>query len=65
MKEQEVFSNPAEGYEVFCDMSYYDLWAARKIGIREFRQTAHFMTREQAVEWTHDPRDELLDPRFN
>ncbi len=50
-------NKPAEGYEVFCDHSYYDLWAARKIGVRKFEETAHFETQEDAIRWTHNPAD--------
>lgn len=55
---------PAKGYEVFADPSYYDLWAAREIGVRDFYQTAHFETREAACAWTHDP-SLPLDTRYN
>jgi len=49
--------SPAPGYEVFCDLSYYDLWAARPIGVKSFTETAHFETRADAVAWTHAPDD--------
>lgn len=53
--EGGAVSEPADGYEVFQDPSYYDLWAAREIGVRSFYETAHFMKLEDAVAWTHDP----------
>lgn len=44
---------PADGFEVFSDPCYYDMWAARQIGERDFMRTAHFTTRGEAVAWTH------------
>lgn len=55
---------PAEGFEVFCDSSYYDLWAAREIGNKSFYHTAHFETECAAIDWTHDP-SKAPDPRYN
>lgn len=55
---------PANGFEVFCDPSYYDLWAARPVSETSFYGTAHFMTEEEACAWTHDP-SQKPDPRFN
>lgn len=50
-------SEPAKGYEVFCDPSYYDLWAARRVGVKSFYETVHFETREDAIRWTHHRAD--------
>lgn len=55
----------AEGYEVFCDRCYYDLWAARAVGVRNFYETAHFPTREAAIAWTHDPDPDKVPKEFN
>lgn len=52
-----MMEEPASGYEVFLDASYYDLWAARKIGVRSFYETAHFETRGDAIAWTKAPDD--------
>ena len=58
-------NEPAEGYEVFSDMCYYDLWAARKNGVRTFGGTAHFETRQEAVAWTHDPDNIAPPSKYN
>lgn len=50
-------TEPASGYEVFLDASYYDLWAARKIAVWSFCETLHFETRDDAVAWTYAPND--------
>ncbi len=55
----------AEGFEVFSDMCYFDLWAVRPVGCRDFHQTAHFQTCEEAVAWSHDPDPAKVDPRYN
>ncbi len=44
---------PAKGYEIFVDQSYYDMWAARPIGCKDFYQTIHFWSRDEACRWTH------------
>lgn len=56
---------PANGYEVFSDPSYYDLWAAREIGVRDFYATAHFETRKDAIAWTHDPQGITPPAKYN
>lgn len=57
MSDKKLWDEPAEGYEVFCDLAYFDLWAARKIGVKSFCETAHFDNRSEAVAWTHSPRE--------
>lgn len=52
--------NAADGYEVFCDVSYFDYWAAREVGIKDFYQTAHFETRAEAIAWTHAQSKKFL-----
>lgn len=54
--------DPANGYEVFRDAAFYDLWAARKIGVRHFSETVHFDSHKDAVAWTHDP-DGITPPK--
>lgn len=56
-----TYDKPAEGFEVFCDESYYNLWAARKIGETSFYETKHFNRREHAILWTHDPNNDALE----
>jgi hypothetical protein len=58
-------SKPAKGYEIFSDMTYYDLWAARTIGERDFNRTLHFSTQQEAVDWTHDPTGIIPPIEYN
>lgn len=37
-----------EHYEMFCDMSYYDMWCVRLIGSHKFGEGLHFMRKEEA-----------------
>lgn len=38
-----------EGWEIFCDPCYYDMWAVRPVGCRSFTETKHFPTRSEAI----------------
>lgn len=42
--------NSFHKWEMFCDQSYYDMWAVRKIGDRDFNSPAlfHFNLRTEA-----------------
>jgi len=37
-------------YEYFCDESYYDMWAVRAVGCKNFCKTQHVKTKEEAIE---------------
>lgn len=36
------------GFEVFLDRSYFDMWGVRVQGCRDFYKTLHFNTFEEA-----------------
>ncbi len=38
-------------YEIFCDPSYYDMWCVKKIKDRNFNNTKHFITENEAIEY--------------
>lgn len=40
-----------KGYELFIDSCYYHMWACRPIGVKTWEGTAHFNTKEKALEW--------------
>lgn len=35
-------------FEIFSDPSYYDMWALRPVGVRDFNNTLHFNTMKDA-----------------
>ncbi len=39
----------ADGFEVYIDPSYYDMWAVRPIGETEFIRTLHFAKKGEAI----------------
>ena len=43
----------ADGFEVFCDASYYDMWCVRPSGNRDFNQTIHFHDEASVIHATH------------
>lgn len=42
------------GFEIFRDPSYFDMWAIRRIGETDFYKTRHFDTLEDAIAFTKD-----------
>lgn len=44
---------PHENFEVFVDISYYDMWCVRPKGSKDFNSTIHFISKQQAVHATH------------
>lgn len=55
---------PAPGFEVFFDPSYWGPWAARKIGSKSSYDMAYFETERAAIAWTYDPT-QAPDQRYN
>jgi len=40
-----------DGYEIFCDTSYYDMWTVRKEGERTFGKQEWFDTEKEAIDY--------------
>lgn len=38
------------GYELFCDVSNFDMWAVRIQGERDFYRTLHFVKKQDALD---------------
>lgn len=49
-------------WETFCDLSYYDMWAVRPVGMRDFNRTLHFAKREEA-EFAVNVLDDLTEKK--
>lgn len=47
-------SQEVNGFEIFSDPSYFDMWAVRRIGEVNFYKTQHFNTLEDAIASTKD-----------
>ncbi len=50
---REMVSDPAEGFEVFSDPTYWDMWCLRPVGATDFNDTIHFADRQSAVHASH------------
>lgn len=50
---EDYMSTPIEKYEMFLDMSYYDMWCVRCLSDRRFDSplSFHFMKKEDAEEF--------------
>lgn len=51
-----------DGYEVFLDPAYYDMWCVRPVGSRDFNDTVHVVHREQAdltIDWLVGKREDI------
>lgn len=42
-----------DGFEVFSDPAYYDMWCLRPVGEKSFDQTIHFALLKDAVYASH------------
>ena len=40
-------------FEIFSDPSYFDMWALRPTGVKDFNLTLHFSTRSEAIVTSH------------
>lgn len=46
-------NEPHENFEIFEDPNYYDMWCVRRKGTKDFNDTIHFGSREQAIHASH------------
>lgn len=51
--QQATRKPTAEDFEVFCDMSYYDMWCLKPKAVRDINLTLHFNTQKEAVHAMH------------
>lgn len=45
-----IDENYLDDYEMFIDRAYYDMWAVREIGERDFNKSFHFGSEQEALQ---------------